>query len=175
MSENIHQSFRMLNQEAVAQDNVDWHRKVLLDLSDRLQPDSDFPCMFSKRAFAKNLLRFIFVEGVCDSDIKHLSEGLSEFVRLSNHWNGSMTTAYPLIIAFSLNAISSGTVERYDTFGWSILQRLHEADPSPWPTEVGVDPNSASWSMCFDGMPLFFNMSHPAHLKRRSRNLGEHF
>jgi FPC/CPF motif-containing protein YcgG len=29
--------------------------------------------------------------------------------------------------------------------------------------------------MCFNGMPLFFNMSNPAHRVRRSRNLGGHF
>jgi N-omega-hydroxy-L-arginine synthase len=29
--------------------------------------------------------------------------------------------------------------------------------------------------MCFNGMPLFCNMSNPAHRVRRSRNLGEHF
>jgi N-omega-hydroxy-L-arginine synthase len=45
----------------------------------------------------------------------------------------------------------------------------------PWPENVSENPESATWSMCFNGMALFFNMSSPAHQARRSRNLGEHF
>ena len=67
------------------------------------------------------------------------------------------------------------TVEDYHAFGWRILTDLHDLDPAPWPDEVPADPDSPGWSMCFNGMALFCNMSSPAYRKRRSRNLGGHF
>jgi N-omega-hydroxy-L-arginine synthase len=66
-------------------------------------------------------------------------------------------------------------VSEYHAFGWRVLQKLHEIDPAPWPEEVGKNADSHSWSMCFNGMQLFCNMSSPAHRARRSRNLGERF
>ncbi len=165
----------LMKQDDVLDTVADWHHRVLFSLSDKLSSNSEFPCLFSKNAFAKGLLLFLFVEGTSSPDIRKLAEGLADYVKLSSEWNGSLNTAYPLIIAFSLRAIESGSIEDYDTFGWEILQRLHEIDPRPWPAAVGKDANAASWSMCFNGMPLFCNMCHPAHQQRRSRNLGEHF
>jgi N-omega-hydroxy-L-arginine synthase len=115
------------------------------------------------------------VESVEPNDIRHLAEGLVTYVDLSKGWNGSLNTAYPLVVAFSREAVTTRSIEGYHDFGWKVLQKLHEIDPAPWPEEVGKDPDTSAWSMCFNGMPLFCNMSHPAHRVRRSRNLGEHF
>lgn len=153
----------------------DWYHSVLMDVESRLGNDRDFPCIFSKNAFKNGALRFIFVENIEQDGILHLAEGLVEYVELSKEWNGSLNTAYPLVVAFSLGAIKGESVEGYHKFGWRVLQKLHEVDPAPWPAEVGTNPDAPSWSMCFNGMPLFCNMSHPAHRVRRSRNLGEHF
>lgn len=153
----------------------DWHRAVLKDIGARLADEPDFPCLFSKNAFEKKLLKFIFVEAVSDDGLHALGAGLTEYVELSRDWDGSLNTAYPLVVAFSLSVTRSFSAEGYDAFGWHLLQRLHEIDPAPWPESVGTDPDSASWSMCFNGMPIFCNMSHPAHTARRSRNLGDHF
>ena len=152
-----------------------WHRAVFDDLKFRICDDLDFPCVFARNAFKKQLLRFIFVENITDSGIKHLANGLSQYVELSREWSGDLDTAYPLIVAFSLDAIKAHSVDRYHTFGWNVLQKLHAVDLAPWPPEIAKDPSSSSWSMCFNGMPLFCNMSHPKHIVRRSRNLGGHF
>jgi N-omega-hydroxy-L-arginine synthase len=166
---------KLIPQSLVQNAREDWHRAVFGDIKSRLAEDSSFPCLFSKNAFRKDLLKFIFVESADNSGMRHLADGLFEYVALSREWNGSLDTAHPLIVAFSLEAIKSQSVEDYHDFGWMVLQKLHEIDPAPWPTDVGADPDAPSWSMCFNGMPLFFNMSHPAHRVRRSRNLGEHF
>ncbi|MEO3781513.1 YqcI/YcgG family protein [Micromonospora sp. B11E3] len=79
------------------------------------------------------------------------------------------------VMAFAEDAVRAQTVEDYHAFGWWILSELHDIDPAPWPEQVAKDPNSPGWSMCFNGMPLFCNMSSPAHRTRRSRNLGAHF
>jgi FPC/CPF motif-containing protein YcgG len=165
---------KLISQTAVNEAGESWHRAVLDDIEARLV-DPDFPCVFSKNAFRKRLLKFIFVESAARSGIQHLGEGLKDYVELSRRWDGRLDTAYPLAVAFSLAAIDSRRVEDYHLFGWKVLQDLHEIDPAPWPEAVGKDPHDPSWSMCFDGMPLFCNMSSPAHRVRRSRNLGKHF
>lgn len=166
---------KLIPQNIILSEGSDWHRTVLLDIQLRLADDPCFPCVFSRNAFQKFLLRFIFVESIEAHGIRWLADGLTEYVELSRNWDGSLSTAYPLVVAFSLNAVKAQSSEDYHDFGWRVLQDLHESDPAPWPTEVGKDPDAPSWSMCFNGMPLFCNMSHPAHRVRKSRNLGEHF
>lgn len=153
----------------------EWCFHILRNLESRLSGDSAFPCVFSKNAFKKRLIRFVFVETLDGRGIAHLAAGLKEYVGLSRQWDGSLDTAYPLVVGFSKAAIEADSVEAYHAFGWRVLQALHDVDPAPWPDDVGQDPDAADWSMCFDGMPLFCNMSNPAHRLRKSRNLGEHF
>ncbi|VWD05572.1 hypothetical protein BLA39750_02864 [Burkholderia lata] len=164
-----------VTQDQVIETGKDWHRSVLADIRARLSESGDFPCVFSRNAFQKGLLRFIFVDSLDEAGFARLAAGLTEYVDISGSWDGNLATAYPLIVAFSLDLIDSGSVEDYHAFGWNVLQKLHEIDPAPWPEGVGKNPDAPSWSMCFNGMPIFCNMSHPAHLVRRSRNLGDHF
>ncbi|SEL61399.1 hypothetical protein SAMN05216359_11254 [Roseateles sp. YR242] len=152
-----------------------WCFHILRDLESRLAGDSVFPCVFSKNAFKKKLLRFVFVETFDPQGIHHLADGLKQYVELSRQWDGTLDTAYPLVVAFSQSVIRADSVAAYHAFGWQVLQTLHDIDPAPWPDDVGQDPDAADWSMCFNGMPLFCNMSNPAHQGRRSRNLGDHF
>jgi FPC/CPF motif-containing protein YcgG len=165
----------LLTQSQIPCDSGIWHGTVLRDLKRKLEGDSEFPCVFSKNAFRKQLLKFIFVERTDSSGIQHLASGLKAYVDLSRSWDGSLDTAYPLIVAFSHECIRARTVQEYHAFGWQVLQRLHDRDAAPWPENVSENPESATWSMCFSGMALFCNMSSPAHEARRSRNLGEHF
>ncbi|KVM59113.1 hypothetical protein WJ58_09895 [Burkholderia ubonensis] len=174
-SDECRHAGKLVTQNRILEAGKDWHRSVLADIRVRLGESSDFPCVFSKNAFRKGLLRFIFVDSFDSAGIRHLAEGLTEYVEISGAWDGSLDTAYPLIVAFSLDIIDSGSVEDYHAFGWRVLQTLHEVDPAPWPEGVGKDSDAPSWSMCFNGMPIFCNMSHPAHRVRRSRNLGDHF
>lgn len=163
------------SQPYVAATAQGWHRKAYDDVYDHLANDSRFPCVFSKNAIRKGLLKFIFVEGNSLEDMNRLARGLMSFVEVSSNWNGDLNTAYPLVVAFSENAVSASNVEAYHAFGWRTLQRLHALDNHPWPDHVPRDPNSTAWSMCFSGMPIFCNMSNPAHKSRASRNLGKHF
>lgn len=165
---------KLISQTQISGDARDWHLSTLRDIEARLT-DPDFPCVFSRNAYRKGLLKFIFVEGSAPHHIRYLAQGLQEYVELSRHWDGRLDTAYPLVVAFAQDAVRAESVEDYHAFGWRILRELHDIDPSPWPESVGKNPHSGSWSMCFDGMPLFCNMSSAAHQVRRSRNLGAHF
>jgi FPC/CPF motif-containing protein YcgG len=60
----------------------------------------------------------------------------------------------------------------YHRQAWGVLQYLHHNDPHPWPPDLTTDPDDPLWSFCFAGVPLFINVSCPAHRRRQSRNLG---
>jgi FPC/CPF motif-containing protein YcgG len=164
----------LLTQESVAEHARGWHRSAFDDISSRLT-DPGFPCLFSRNAFRKGIVRFIFVESSDRRGIRHLADGLTRYVDLSTSWDGRLDTANPLMVVFAEDAVGSQTVDGYHAFGWQILSALHDIDPAPWPEQVTRNPESPEWSMCFNGMPLFCNMSSPAHEKRRSRNLGRFF
>ncbi|HVT62816.1 MAG TPA: YqcI/YcgG family protein, partial [Legionellaceae bacterium] len=172
---NHSNSIKLLSQTQVCEEGKGWHRSVYQDIAARLTGDTGFPCIFSRNAFKKQLLKFIFVETIASEGIQYLSEGLQEYIDLANQWPGTLDTAYPLLVAFSLNAIHAQSVDDYHALGWQVIQKLHEVDPKPWPENVAQDPESSSWAFCFNGMPLFCNMSNPAHRVRKSRNLGKHF
>ncbi|MFS0692766.1 YqcI/YcgG family protein [Streptomyces nitrosporeus] len=172
--QTVQRTTRLISQRQALEGAQGWHRSAFEDVAARLAGPS-FPCVFSRNAFRKELLRLVFVESAGPEDMRRLAEALTEYVELSNGWDGRLDTSYPLVVMFSAQAVTARGVEDYHAFGWRVLQELHRLDPAPWPGDVGRDPDSASWSMCFNGMPLFCNMSTPAHRSRRSRNLGEHF
>jgi len=153
----------------------DWHRTVRQDLSHRLQAGSGFPCTFSQNAFRQQIIKFILIEDDSKTELMQLADGLAEYVSLSRKWDGKLSTAHPLVVAFSQAAIESSSASDYHSFGWKMLQQVHQLDQQPWPQSVSKDPHEPFWSMCFNGMQLFVNMSSPAHKIRKSRNLGAHF
>jgi N-omega-hydroxy-L-arginine synthase len=144
-------------------------------LSARLNPPSEFPCLFSQNAFRRELLLFSFVETLSQDDLRQAAKDLSDYIAICRQWDGSLSSAQPLIMAFSPEAAPSVSLEEYHQIGWKVLQFWHDGDPSPWPNEVARDAHSPFWSMCYDGMQLFVNMSNPAHRVRKSRNLGDYF
>lgn len=152
-----------------------WHNEVLADLAERLTPPSDFPCTFSQNAFRRGLLQFIFVDALDAGGRAGLRADLLEYIAEARDWDGQVNTARPLVIAFSRAAAQAESLEAYHALGWQVLQDWHDHDPAPWPQDVGTDPMQPFWSMCFGGMQLFVNFSAPAHVRRRSRNLGRHF
>jgi len=154
---------------------ADWHQTVRKDISDRFQSDSGFPCTFSLKAFRQQIFKFVFVEDNSNAERARLAQEVAAYVDLSRKWNGKLSTAYPLIVAFSQSAIQATTIDDFNAYGWQVLQQLHGQDPQDWPPTVSKDPHEPFWSMCYNGMQLFVNMSSPAHKIRKSRNLGAHF
>lgn len=133
---------------------------------------NSFPCIFSRNAIKKQLAMFTFVETLETRDITTLASALSAYVELSRRWTGTLDTAYPLLAVVARDATPTKRLNDFHRYGWDILKRLHSMDSHPWPDNVDSTLDSPHWSMCFAGMPLFINMSCPAHLERRSRNLG---
>ncbi|GLZ38067.1 YqcI/YcgG family protein [Actinokineospora sp. NBRC 105648] len=174
MYQVIETDAKLISQEQVGASGPDWHLDALRDLESRLL-DPGFPCVFAKNAARKKIVTMLFVEDTGSSGIRHLAAGLADFVERSRDWDGRLDSAPPLVVAFAPDAVYARTVGEYHSFGWRVLRSLHALDPRPWPAAISRDPDTDSWSMCFNGMALFVNMSSPAHHVRRSRNLGRHF
>ncbi|MBR1221530.1 YqcI/YcgG family protein [Bradyrhizobium sp. U87765 SZCCT0131] len=154
-------------------ERTSWQGRCFTQLAERLTPPSEFPCIFSQNAFGRGLLLFSFVDDGSPHGLARAAEDLSSYVELSRDWDGKVSTARPLVVAFSRDVASAQDVAGYHDIGWRILQGWHEIDRTPWPDGVATDPHSPFWTMCFNGMQLFVNMSNPAHVRRRSRNLGD--
>lgn len=121
------------SQPYVAATAQGWHREAYNDVSERLANETGFPCVFSKNAIRKGLLKFIFVEGNGLQDMKRLARGLMAFVEVSSDWNGDLNTAYPLVVAFSENAISARRVEEYVSYGLAVSYETED-----WKVTTGI-------------------------------------
>lgn len=152
-----------------------WHGAVARDLAARLTPPSAFPCTFSQNAHRRGLIDFIFVERRDTPGLVGLRSDLARYLADARTWDGQVNTARPLIVAFSHAAATAEDLAGYHRIGWEVLQDWHDHDPAPWPAPVARDPHAPFWSMCFAGTQIFVNFSAPAHVTRKSRNLGRHF
>ncbi len=159
--------------ESAVYANAAWHRSVLKDLGDRLKQPNTFPCLFSQNAFARKLLMFSFVEAETNDDFAKAAKEIAEYIDVCRLWDGKVSTAHPLIVAFSQNVVRGQKLAFFHETAWRFLQFLHDNDPSPWPEGVCKEPDEPYWSMCYAGMQIFVNISNPAHIRRKSRNLGD--
>ncbi|MGB5149438.1 MAG: YqcI/YcgG family protein [Mycobacterium sp.] len=150
-----------------------WRRDAFDDIAERLI-DPQFPCIFSRNAFKKGLIRFLFIETIDELCVSRLAQGLSDYVHEARQWDGGLDTAYPLVVILGAVPAATATAVDHHHTAWSILSRLTAYDTEPWPSSLPLDPESPGWSMCFAGMPLFCNISSPAHSLRKSRNLGRY-
>lgn len=162
----------LLDQHEALDQARPWRAAAVREIGRRLG-DFGFPCIFSRNAFKKGLVQFVLVDAVDDRGLRDLAVALERYVLESRDWDGRVDSARPLVVLFSPALTGRRTVRGYHAFGWEVLGRLHALDPGPWPESVSRDPEDPTWSMCFAGMPLFVNMSTPAHRRRRSRNLGD--
>lgn len=76
----------------------------------------------------------------------------------------------PLVVIFSEEVYLKGPQHK---IGWELLNWIHERDIEPWPNEIPTDPNDSNWTFCFNGVPLFINISSSDHKVLLSRNLGK--
>jgi N-omega-hydroxy-L-arginine synthase len=151
-----------------------WEYTVYLNVEKRLTHPTEFPCVFSQNAFRRQLIQFSFVDNFDEYGANKLKLDLEQYISESKSWDGKVNTARPLIVAFGHKAAKFDTLEEYHDFGWKVLQYLHNNDSHSWPEDVATDANSPYWSMCFNGVQIFVNMSCPKHMIRKSRNFGDY-
>jgi N-omega-hydroxy-L-arginine synthase len=155
------------------QTNSHWRNVIAKEILNKIGECSGFPCPFSQSAAKNGRLLFTFIDDNDSNSLHQSANDLREYLKRAARWDGKVSTAEPLLMAFNPEKFSADCVEAYHEMGWKVLQFWHDNDPEPWPMDVSVDPHSPFWSMCFAGIQIFVNMSNPAHKLRLSRNLGD--
>ena len=115
---------------------------------------------------------FSFIDDISPASLSQSANDLGHYLARAAEWDGKVSTAEPLLMVFNPAHVKADSVAGYHAMGWDVLQYWHDNDPKPWPGNVSLDPHTSYWSMCFSGVQIFVNMSNPAHVVRKSRNLG---
>ena len=138
--------------------------------------DPAFPCFFASSADKRGSLRYCFIEDPrSETDLRLLGNAVTEYLEEVREIEERSVTdaAFQILIVF-VKTPQPISLEDEQTQGWEILSRLHLLDSKPWPKHVATDPEDTKWSFCWDGVPLFVNISASAHKRRKSRRLGRH-
>jgi len=85
-----------------------WEEEVLGDLAHRLAGDSLFPCVFSKNAYKKQLIKFLFVDSMDEPEIDRLVAGLREDVKRLPY---GYKNQFPATVHFAV-AVTLGTLRK---------------------------------------------------------------
>jgi FPC/CPF motif-containing protein YcgG len=149
-----------------------WVSKSMLAIQHKLDAPSTFPCPFARMAFKKKKLRYVIAGWPFDRDaLRRVREGLLDYLSLCDTLSGSDAADTALLILFPPEPVPL-TIEAYHQQAWMVMQDWINHDPHPWPDDIPLNPHEPMWSMCFRSVPLFVNVSCPAHVARKSRNLG---
>lgn len=149
-----------------------WINTVLTDISHILSEPNVFPCTFAKHAFKAQQLHYLFTGSPFDKLARErVRKGLLHYLQHMDSLSGLEESMQALLILFEPDA-SPLSAEAYHQRAWMIMQDWMDHDPSPWPNHIPLEPTSPFWSLCFRGVPLFVNVSSPAHKRRKSRNIG---
>ncbi|AXO88376.1 YqcI/YcgG family protein [Pseudomonas parafulva] len=127
-----------------------------------------FPCLFGRKAVAAGTCHILFARA--EDPANDIARGLADYVQTITPIPLKQRIGCPLLVF--LETREHGTLAEQQALAWKILQQVHARDPHPWPQDVPRDPHDTQWSFCFASMPLFINMSFPAHRQMKSRNLG---
>ena len=155
-----------------ASNTYPWAKASLEDFSSYLREPSKFPCNFARTAFRTNTLHFVFAGSDSDPlELARVRQGLREYLKTVSVMTGIEESMNVLVILFKPE-VEEQALDHYHRTAWHVMQDWVDNDPEPWPPEIPTDPEQPFWSLCFAGVPLFINVSAPAHRHRKSRNLG---
>lgn len=134
-----------------------------------------FPCIFGHTSVRRGNLRFLLVPYdiyECRYDYRSFVDDLRSYVDQVDVNSLDLSSHRPLLVLFE-PAATLTTTDQFEQIFMEAMQFLIDVDQEAWPTHVSKNPEHHTWTMCFRGCELFVNVSHPAHVLRRSRNLGE--
>lgn len=132
-----------------------------------------FPCIFAQNAIKRRLVKFLlvpFVAGTENHDYQSFATDLEQYLSNFPKWNGEINSHHPLLVVFQPFSMAQSVAKYKEVFVDS-MQYLLDNDTIDWEEGISKNPENPTWTMCFKGVEIFVNVSHPAHIKRRSRNL----
>ncbi|CAL4869696.1 hypothetical protein MMA231_03988 (plasmid) [Asticcacaulis sp. MM231] len=149
-----------------------WAKLAVGKFHDRIR-DRNFPCFFAPAADRQGTIVYSFLKGTnTAADIEALLAQIGDYLhglRSLPAQKADMT----VLVAFVMPPARRQTLGQYARQSFDLLSELHALDPVDWPLHIPKDQNDPKWSFALFGEALFINISTPANVVRRSRNLGE--
>lgn len=151
---------------------------ILSKFENEAGPRTAFPCVFARNTVNRGNLRFLLIPYEPDNsryELSLLASGLRTYIDQINVDALDVNHNRSLLVLFEPVFEPVATLTTTDQFKHifiEAMQFLLDEDQRPWPSHVSKDPAHRTWTMCFHGCELFVNISHPAHVLRRSRNMG---
>ncbi|MFS0840349.1 YqcI/YcgG family protein [Paenibacillus sp. 1P03SA] len=150
----------------------EWQRTAFGEFAAMIAgPGSEYPCVPGHRGFVSNNLRYGFApDPRSDRAVSDTAELLNAYGECARE-----TGRYASLVIFyetSEDLKNTADVREYELLFWSLLNRLHDKDPAPWPGDIPQDPRMSTWEFCFAGQPYFAFCATPAHGRRRSRHFS---
>ncbi|QQN65485.1 YqcI/YcgG family protein [Bradyrhizobium diazoefficiens] len=147
---------------------------ILSKFENEAGPRTAFPCVFARNTVKRGNLRFLLIPYEPENsryELSLLASGLRTYIDQINIDALDINHNRSLLLLFELVATLT-TTDQFKQIFIEAMQFLLDEDRRPWPSLVSKDPAHRTWTMCFHGCELFVNVSHPAHVLRRSRNMG---
>ncbi|MCA1055446.1 YqcI/YcgG family protein [Rossellomorea aquimaris] len=145
-----------------------WQQHAYTHFSNMMVDDQQpYPCVPGIQGFLKDTLRFGFAGDPRNAEsIEELATFLQDYGEISRG-TGDYAS---LVVFFDSEELNGTSTEQYEDLFWSVLNRVHELDETPWPDEISKDPHDHTWEFCFNGEPYFAFCATPAHDARKSRH-----
>jgi len=150
----------------------DWAPASFRQVSSILANEA-FPCIFARQANHLKSGWLCFVDSVdATAGRETVKRAILSYIGILKRYPRTRATIMPLMVV-AKPSYPRLSLKEYRDSAWGLFQYLHDHDPEPWPVDVPPDPDRGDWSFCFGGIQLFSNVSNPAHLIHKSRNLGD--
>lgn len=145
-----------------------WQQSAYTDFSDMMCDEQHpYPCVPGKQGFQRDMLRFGFADDPrTPGSIEQTALLLKEYGEISRD-TGNYAS---LVVFFQSDGVEGAGINHYQDLFWSVLNKVHHLDETPWPEGIAEDPHHHSWEFCFDGEPYFAFCATPAHSIRKSRH-----
>lgn len=147
---------------------------ILSNFKNEAGPRTTFPGIFARNTVKRGNLRFVMIPYQPENsryELSRLASGLRTYIDQINVDALDINHNRSLLALFEPVATLT-TTDQFKKIFIEAMQLLLDEDRQPWPLHVSKDPTHRTWTMCFHGCELFVNVSHPAHVLRRSRNMG---
>lgn len=147
---------------------------IVSKFEDEAESRTAFHCIFARNAVKRGNLRFLLIPYELEDsryELSCLASGLRAYVDQINIDALDVNHNRLLLVLFEPIATLT-TMDQFKQIFIEAMQYLLDEDQRPWPSHVSKDLTHRAWTMCFHGCELFVNVSHPAHVLRRSRNMG---
>jgi len=148
-------------------DTNTWKEKSK-DIVGNIIESEKFPCLFARKSWKSQNYNIAYVD-YNENGFKEFFEALKDYTSYIKETDIKKRLLYPLIVIFK----NSGKYHISHNFAWDALHWAIYKDDANWPDHINIDPDNSEWSVCFNSVELFINISSPLHKKLKSRNLGD--